>query len=118
MKSNIKKFRNDIILAIAILTIAIISLILFTNRESNGSNVSVIINGEVKYKYNLQENVNTTIKTKNDGKNVLVINDNKVYVSSANCRDKICVNHKPISNSGETIVCLPHKLVIEITDGK
>lgn len=118
MKSNIKKIRNDIILAIGILTIAIISLIWFNNRESNGSNVNVIINGKVKYKYSLQDDVNNTIKTQNDGKNVLVINDNKVYVSSANCRDKICVNHKPISNSGETIVCLPHKLVIEITDEK
>ena len=33
----------------------------------------------------------------------------------ADCPDQICKNHKPIRKSGETIVCLPHKAVIEIS---
>ena len=33
---------------------------------------------------------------------------------------QICADHKAIEKSGETIVCLPHKVVIEIQseDGK
>ena len=116
MNKNTKKIRNDIILAIGILTIAIISFLCFNNSKNNGKLVKVIIDGEVKYNYTLSAQVNTTIKTENNGENVLVINDNKVYISSANCRDKICVNHKPINSLGETIVCLPHKLVVEITE--
>ena len=33
-----------------------------------------------------------------------------------NCPDKICVNHAAISKKGETIVCLPHKVVVEVVD--
>ena len=38
----------------------------------------------------------------------------------ADCKDQICADHKAIEKSGETIVCLPHKVVIEIQseDGK
>ena len=36
-------------------------------------------------------------------------------MSKADCPDQICRNHAAISQTGETIVCLPHKAVIEIT---
>jgi hypothetical protein len=50
-----------------------------------------------------------------NGKNTLRIKDNAVSMKTADCPDQICVRHKPISRSGETIVCLPHKVVVEIT---
>ena len=33
----------------------------------------------------------------------------------ADCPDLICVHHKPISRQGESIVCLPHKVIVEVT---
>ena len=33
---------------------------------------------------------------------------------SSNCSNQVCVNHDPISQAGEQIVCLPHGLVVEI----
>jgi len=39
-----------------------------------------------------------------------------VDVIEADCPDKICVKHTNIKNAGETIICLPHKLVIEIVE--
>ena len=35
-------------------------------------------------------------------------------ISEASCPDKICVNHKRIQKSGETIICAPNKVVVEI----
>ncbi len=32
----------------------------------------------------------------------------------ADCHDKICVKTGAISQKGEVIACLPHKLIIEI----
>lgn len=48
--------------------------------------------------------------------NVLLIKDGKVDMIEANCPDKICVDHVEIFNTGETIVCLPNKVVVEIQE--
>ena len=45
---------------------------------------------------------------------VLVIKDGKAEMKSAICPDKICVKHRPIDKSGQTIVCLPEKIVVKI----
>jgi hypothetical protein len=35
-------------------------------------------------------------------------------MTQADCPDKLCVHQKAISATGETIVCLPNKVVVEI----
>ena len=45
----------------------------------------------------------------------LVIENGKARISHADCPDGICEEYRPISYVGETIICLPHKVVIEIT---
>lgn len=37
-----------------------------------------------------------------------------IVMEEADCKDQICVHHKPISSAGESIICLPHRLVVEI----
>lgn len=49
-----------------------------------------------------------------NGWNVITILEGKVRVSSADCPEQICVNHRPIDTSGEVIICLPHKLTVEV----
>ena len=70
-------------------------------------------NGHENYT-NLDTNGTFTVRT-DLGTNVIEIKDGKVYVSEADCPDKLCVKQGPISKAGETIVCLPHKLVVRIT---
>lgn len=48
--------------------------------------------------------------------NLLCISGETVRMDAADCKDQICVQHKPISGNRECIICLPHKLVVEITD--
>ena len=52
------------------------------------------------------------------GENRIVIKDNMVYMEHADCPDQYCVKHKAISKTNETIVCLPHKLVVELHEKK
>lgn len=47
--------------------------------------------------------------------NVFMYKDNEIRMLLSSCPDKICVNHRAISMTGENIICLPHKLVIEIS---
>lgn len=46
--------------------------------------------------------------------NLLSVSGGEVRMEAADCRDQICVHHRPISASGESIICLPHRLVVEI----
>lgn len=46
--------------------------------------------------------------------NLLSVSASDVSMAAADCRDQICVRHRPISGGGESIICLPHKLAVEI----
>lgn len=48
------------------------------------------------------------------GFNLIEIGDERVRVIEADCRDKIDVKQGYISNIGETIICLPNRMVVEI----
>ena len=50
------------------------------------------------------------------GKCILVISDGKADMESADCPNQICVHHSAISHTGETIVCLPNRVVIEVIE--
>ncbi len=50
------------------------------------------------------------------GSNTIKIEGGGVTVTDADCPDGYCVSHVKISNEGETIVCLPHRLVIKIEE--
>lgn len=111
-----RNFKNDIILAAVIIVIAVAGLVFWMLHRTEGSYVAVKVDGEVKQTYSLAENREVVINTGADNEhvNVLVISDGKAYVKEADCPDSICVKTRAASYVGETIVCLPHKLVIEI----
>lgn len=48
------------------------------------------------------------------GECILIIKDGEAYMQEADCPNQICVHHSPVSNKGETIVCLPNRVIIEI----
>ena len=111
-----RKFRNDGILAAVIIIIAVAVLLLMNLTKVEGNSVVVKIDGVEAQRYSLEENIEFEIKTgeNDEDYNVVVIEDGKVSVAEANCPDGICEDYRPISYVGRTIVCLPHKVVIEI----
>ena len=48
--------------------------------------------------------------------NLIRIENEKIAIIEADCPDRICVHTGAISQPGETIACLPHKLIIEIKE--
>jgi len=113
--SSKSKLRNDIILATVILLIALICFLIFFFTMKEGEKVKILSNNKELYVFSLDDEIKQEIVSKN-GVNTVEIKDGKVRVISADCPDKICVEHKSISKVGETIVCLPHRLVVEIVD--
>lgn len=49
--------------------------------------------------------------------NLLSVSGSEVSMEAADCRDQICVRHRPISTGGESIICLPHRLAVEMAGG-
>lgn len=109
-----KKIKNDLLLIAAILLISLLLLLIFVLRSKNGDYVTVSVDGQVTHTLPLNSDTEITLGTE-QSYNILVIKNGYAYISEANCPDKICVQHRKISKTGETIVCLPHKSVIEIT---
>ncbi len=109
-----KKIRNDVILAAVIVVIAAIGLLLLNVFKTEGAFAVVKIDGIETARYPLSVNTEVVIETGDNQKNTLVIEDNKAFIKNATCPDKICEGHNKIAFKGETIVCLPHKVVVEI----
>lgn len=106
------KTRNDIILAVVLLLLSVAGLLLYKSFQSDGSYAVVLIDGEETARFSLDEDTEYVIN--GSGTNTLLIKDGKADIVSADCPDGICVDHAPISKVGQTIVCLPHGVVIAI----
>lgn len=106
--------KADILLAAAVLVIAAGVYFFYSAGAEKGGGVEVTVNGESKAFLPLDENDSIRIDTQ-WGYNTISVEDGWVSVQDADCRDHICVEHKKIRKTGETIVCLPHKLVVTVT---
>ena len=109
--SDRQKKINDIILITSVILTLIILGICFYYFRGDGDIILVTVDGKEYAKFSLNESLTHDIITTN-GTNRLVIENGNAYLSYASCPDGICAAHKPICRSGETIVCLPNKVVI------
>lgn len=51
------------------------------------------------------------------GENVVLIERGRISVSAANCPDQICVRQGAITEPGVPIICLPHRVIVQIVPG-
>ncbi len=108
--------KADVILLGVLLIIGITGCVIWYVLSTKGASVNVIVDGEETACYSLQSDGEYLIETENGGENLLRIDNGYVSVISANCPNRDCVHHKAISLSNESIVCLPHKVTITISD--
>ncbi len=107
--------KSDVILIAVVVIIAIIALVYIMLTRKPGATVEISVDGDVVASFDIFEDKEYQVAT-DKGKNLVIIKDGKVDVIDADCPDKVCVNHVTIENVGETIICLPHKLVVEIVE--
>ncbi|MDO5294104.1 MAG: NusG domain II-containing protein [bacterium] len=107
--------KNDIILIaiIAVLALGIGGYILLNREEPKNAKVVVTVNGHVYKEADLYEDQTIEIKY-GDYSNTLEIKDGYAKMTDADCTDQICVHQKQIHYNGETIVCLPHLVLVTI----
>lgn len=114
MEYVIKK--KDFLLGGGILAVAIVLfLVMRVTGSESGNRIQVTVDGAVYGIYSLTENQVIEVK-EGDFYNCIRIEDGKAYMEEANCPDGYCERQGKISGGAQTIVCLPHKLVVEVLE--
>ena len=107
-----KKRRADLLLILALLAIAGIAWLVMHFSAETGGVAVITVDGAELIRLRLSEDIQLTVGE--NGWNKVVVRDGAVRVEDASCPDHLCVNQGWIRYSGETIICLPNKLVISI----
>lgn len=106
--------KNDYRLIAVIILIAALLFFIFGKKAGReAAMVEVTVNGKKSGSYRLDSRQEIDI----NGTNMLVIRNGKADMTEADCPDKLCVNQKAISKNGESIVCLPNKVVVTVISG-
>lgn len=115
LKKLLASHKNDIIMGIVLLIAALCLWFVFTVFfEKDGNYVLVTLDGSTYGEYSL--NKDQTIEIENgDKSNVLIIENGAVYMKDASCPDEVCIHQGSISKTGQSIICLPNKIVVTIT---
>lgn len=109
------KKADFIIIGVVLAVVGVLAFFLYFVNGDSGKYVQVEVDGEVVQTFNLADDVEKKYDFDGDT-NTLQIKDGKASVIDANCPDGICANHMPISRAGESIICLPHKMVVTVLD--
>ena len=111
MRGIIRK--ADIILFAILLVLCAASAAFALRTGGAGDKVVITCEGELYGTYSLSED--REILLENSGHtNKIIIKDGTVQMAEASCHNQICVRHSAVSRAGETIVCLPNRVVVRI----
>ena len=97
------------------------AFLLFRPSQQLGRAVArITVNGTIVNEINLsgvEEPYSFTLEGPGGFSNTVLVEPGRICVSQAGCPDQVCVNQGFISNGTTPIVCLPNKLIIEISGG-
>ena len=112
-----KKLNLILVLAIAAVACAGLAATRLMGANTDTDTATVVVrDGEQNvYELPLGKDATKTITT-GLGTNVVVIKDGRVHVEEADCPNQDCVHQGWIDAAGQQIVCLPHKLTVDIVD--
>ncbi len=114
-KYTIKK--RDIVLAAVLLILGVTGVLIVKYGLKSGNTADVYIDDKLVQTIDLSVDDEYTFQT-DKGSNTVEVRNGAVSMKSADCPDKVCVRMGTKNRNGETITCLPHKLVIEVHGGQ
>ena len=110
MKKLNKQRRGDLLLLLGIFVLVAALALGYGLTRREGAYVAVLQQGTELARYSLAQDRQIPIGESN----LLVIEGGKAKMLRANCPDQICVEHRPVSKVGQTIVCLPNQIVVKV----
>ena len=113
-----KTLRADLILLGGMLAAGLILFAVLMLTRTQGASVEVYVDNALNMTCPLSKNAVYTISSADGGENVLVVEGGGARMESASCPDGLCVNMGTIRCNGESIVCLPNKVVARVVGGE
>ncbi len=108
--------RGDLYLIGGCLLAALILCGLWLLLRRDGGTVIVEQDGLETARYALHKDRTVKIEGE-EGYNLLIIEGGEVWLLEADCPNQLCVKMGKIRSAGQSIVCLPHRLVVRIVGG-
>lgn len=102
------KWRCADFIVIAVVLVAAIGIWLYPALSSAGAMAKIEQDGKTK---TVSLETDATFEIENA---TIAVKDGTICVSEASCPDRVCVNTGAISREGQSIVCVPNKIVITI----
>lgn len=110
--------KNDFRLLLVVAVLGLVSYLLF-RADPGAKNKVLVIRRDQQVIQRIQLNKTTAEKKLlipvADGEIVLAYDKDGAKVLSSPCPDKVCIHQGRITHSGQTIACVPEKVLITIT---
>lgn len=106
------------VIAMAVVGVVVVAAIVFVFMQGAGANEPGLVarihasDGTVR-EMPLDADDELEVQTEL-GRNVVVVESGEVYVREADCDNQDCVHQGKVGAPGRQIICLPHKLWIEV----
>lgn len=117
-----KKWDKILIVIYVLLSFASFALLGFYKLQLNNYQkryIEITVDGKLYKKISFDDNVNQTIPINTKyGKDILKVSNGKAEMVYAECPDKLCIHEGSISKTGESIICLPFRIVVQIKGEK
>ena len=104
----------DFILVICLMVASFMPFLLLGGAKGSSHQAQLRVNSQVIKSFDLKKDQTYTYQDTDGDINKIEVRDGRIAIVYANCGDQICVRKGFINKTGQTIVCLPHKLVIEV----
>ena len=109
--------KNDFGIISVVLTVAAVCFLALHLWAGKGRAVSVTVDGRLLGTYSLEEALTLSIDGVG-GTNRFGIEDGEASISAADCPDGLCVKKGKVNRRGESIICLPHRVVVKVLGGE
>lgn len=116
--------KGDIVIVGLLVILSFLPLALITQQKNRVEEnaepkdyIVISVDGEELHRMELQDDgviENYQYESEEGHQNLVERNGMEAYMADANCADSLCVLQGAISKDGEVIVCLPHRVLVEV----
>ena len=106
--------RNDLILFGAIVIFGLAILLANAALQKPGATAEVVSGQTIIGTYELRNDCMVVIEGDGDARNVVEISDGVAKMMESNCPNGDCMSQRGISRAGQSLVCLPNKVLVRI----